>query len=405
MENLKNINNGLDYTCIFGGGAIRGFSYAGALKALEDLNINISTLAGSSVGAIFATLMAVGYNAGEVKDIFLHANFELFRDIHLGFGKNFAISKGEVFLEEIRDLIEKKFYGYDYSKGKNKPVTFADLEKNLVIITTNLTDFKYKEFSKFETPDVEIAYAVRISCTMPALMKPIVIDDAIIVDGDLQKGRPQWLLSKNLYSEDNRILEFRLEGEFDKNYTNNPLSFMNTIYTCATSFSTNFIIETYGHRDKFDYIKINTGDVLLVDFNISKEKREEMMDIAYNQTMNYFENELVAKKKNIIKHYKKIYKYLNTTNKKLKYKNYKAAKETLGDLYLNLENARDYIDTKYINALESFKNNFLTNLSTTILKTYTLKNEDAVKQDLETLCHSLKDKITEFEKFLQNQDN
>ncbi len=36
-------------------------------KALEELGINPHTLAGSSVGAIFAGLIAVGYNAEELK--------------------------------------------------------------------------------------------------------------------------------------------------------------------------------------------------------------------------------------------------------------------------------------------------------------------------------------------------
>ncbi len=38
----------------------------------------------------------------------MHVNFELFRDIHFGFGKDFAISKGAIFLDWLRELIEKK---------------------------------------------------------------------------------------------------------------------------------------------------------------------------------------------------------------------------------------------------------------------------------------------------------
>ena len=99
------------YSCIFGGGAIRGVAYVGALKAMAELGIKPSTIAGSSVGAIFAGLVAVGYSEDEIKDIFLKVNFELFKDIHFGLGKGFALSKGEVFLEWIRELIEEKFYG------------------------------------------------------------------------------------------------------------------------------------------------------------------------------------------------------------------------------------------------------------------------------------------------------
>ena len=76
---------------------------------------------------------------------------------------------------------------------------------------------------------------------------------------------------------------------------------MNTIYSCVTSLATDFIIETYGKRDKFDYVKINTGSVVVVDFSLPKEKREELMDIGYQQTMDYFNKDLVEKKKEIVK--------------------------------------------------------------------------------------------------------
>ena len=122
------MNNNFKYTCLFGGGAIRGVSYIGAIKALEEFGINPNRLAGSSVGSIIAALLAVGYNASELKDIFIKVNFELFRDISIGLGPLFALSKGEVFLEWVRELIEKKYYGDKYKKGTNPAVTFNDID-------------------------------------------------------------------------------------------------------------------------------------------------------------------------------------------------------------------------------------------------------------------------------------
>lgn len=166
------MKNNFKYTCLFGGGAIRGVAYAGTVKALEELGIEPTTFGGSSVGSIIAALLAVGYSAEEIKSAFLKVNFELFKDISIGLGPIFALSKGEVFLAWARELIESKFYGKKYKKGSNKAVTFKDLDKNLVIITTDLANFECKEFSKQETPDFEIASAIRISCCMPGLMKP-----------------------------------------------------------------------------------------------------------------------------------------------------------------------------------------------------------------------------------------
>ena len=104
------------YTCLFGGGAIRGAAHAGVLNALNDLGIELTTLAGSSVGAMVASLYAVGYTPQELSEVFLSVNFELFRDISLGFNQKFALSKGEIFLEWLRELIERKYYGKNRSE-------------------------------------------------------------------------------------------------------------------------------------------------------------------------------------------------------------------------------------------------------------------------------------------------
>lgn len=100
-------NKSFEYTCLFGGGAIRGAAYCGTVKAMEELGINPNTVAGSSVGSIIAALFAVGYSAKELREIFMQVNFELFSDIQFALGPQFALSKGEVFLDWIRDLIEK----------------------------------------------------------------------------------------------------------------------------------------------------------------------------------------------------------------------------------------------------------------------------------------------------------
>lgn len=393
-------NKSLEYSCIFGGGAIRGVSYIGAIKALEELKINPNIISGSSVGAIVAGLVAVGYDAEELREIFMQVSYELFKDIHFGFGKVFALSKGEIFLDWLQELIEKKFYGERYSKGENPPVTFADLEKSLVIITTDLTNFKYKEFSKVETPDFEIALAIRISSTMPGLMKPFEYKDSLLVDGDLQKSWPLWRLSPNLCPDDERVLEFRLEGDYEGK-GQNAIDFMNTVYSCVTSVATDFIIDTYAYKDKFDYVKINTGSVVVVDFNLSKEKREDLMDIGYNQTLEYFRSDLVEKKKELVKHYRLVAKYIDRIKKNVDSGKIKQAKEVLGDLYMNLYPARKYIDLKDYNKLDDFKEKFLADLNFgSIFGFYSLKNPKLIKTLLVALHIQFEEKVMELESYI-----
>lgn len=393
-------NKSLNYTCIFGGGAIRGVSYAGAIKAMEEIGIFPDTIAGSSVGAIFAGLLAVGYNAEELKEIFMQVNYELFRDIHFGFGKDFALSKGEIFLDWLRELIESKFYGENFNKGENPPVTFKDLEKNVVIITTDLTNFKYKEFSKFETPDEEIAYAIRISSTMPGLMKPVVHENSLLVDGDLQKSWPLWRLSKNLCHDDERVLEFRLEGDYEGK-GQNAIDFINTIYSCVTSLATDFIMETYAQRDKFDYIKINTGAVVVVDFNQSREKRQELIDIGYEQTIVYFKSDLVAKKRKILKQYKLLSKHLEKIEHYILSNKIKLAQTQLGLLYMDIYEAKKEIDLKFFTMINEFKDMFMENISPAALfGLFGLKNANLIKALISKINISLQERILELESYI-----
>lgn len=391
-------NDAYKYTCIFGGGAIRGVAYVGALKALDELGVEIQTLAGSSVGSIIASLLAVGYTTDEIYEIIIGVNFDLFRDIHFGFGKTFALSKGEVFLEWLREVIEKKFYGENYKKGENPSVKFKDLDKDLVIITTDLTNFKCKEFSKQETPDFEVATAVRISSSMPGLMSPIRYEDLELVDGDLQKSWPLWKLSENLYPKNERVLEFRLEGDYDRN-GKNAIDFINTVYSCVTSIATKSVVEEYGHKDSFDYVTINTGDIVIVDFNLSKNKREELIYTGYKQTLEYFKQELPIKKEKLSTDYKNIYLLIKNLTHELGVGNIQKAKNFLGEIYMELCEVKDNIDKKYYKKLQSAKFRFMNELKPSlILKRYNKDSVKSVREDFKQIEDAIKNRIDELEK-------
>lgn len=400
MDN-KFMDNNFKYTCLFGGGAIRGVSYIGAVKALEELGIIPDRLAGSSVGSIFAALLAVGYNAEELKDIFIKVNFELFKDISIGLGPLFAISKGEVFLEWVRELIEKKYYGENYKKGVNPAVTFKDIKKNLVVITTNLSNFECKEFSKFDTPDYEIASAVRISCCMPGLMKPIEYNKTLLVDGDLQKSWPMWKLSKHLLNDDERILEFRLEGNYESNDISG-INYANAVYSCMTAISTSFITNIYGNKDKFDYIVLNTGDIVVVDFNINEAKRNDLINSGYNQTISYFKDFLIEKKSKIRHNYSIIQAHITKIQKYIKSNNIQKAKNQMGELFMDLPELSEIIDLTDYNEIKKFRDIFLKNLKyPALFGKVTLSNFKLIDTELNKINNKISKKLEEFDSYLK----
>lgn len=306
--------NKIKYNCVFGGGGVRGICYIGAVKAIEEFNIKLNKIAGSSVGAVFAMLYAVGYSADEIKDFFMEFNFNMFRDINIHiFDGDVSLSKGEIFLDWLREKIEKNFYGDSYKKGENNPVRFKDIETDLSILTLDINTYTPYIFSKENTPDEEIAKAVRISAGMPGLMKPIQENEKILVDGDLIKTRPAFKIYDSFNTSDERLLEFRLEGTRDSSDIKNPSDYINSVISTIWYLSTEYIYDLYHENDRYDFIIIDAKEVIMFDFTIDKTKREALIDKGYNTTKDYLINTLIAKKKRILAIYNEIKIAINKT--------------------------------------------------------------------------------------------
>ena len=65
---------------VFEGGRVRGTALVGAVAAAEERQITFREVAGSSAGAIVASLLAAGYNAGEMRTLLTETNFKDFKD-------------------------------------------------------------------------------------------------------------------------------------------------------------------------------------------------------------------------------------------------------------------------------------------------------------------------------------
>lgn len=390
------MNNPLKYTCLFGGGAIRGLAYVGAIRALEELGIEYDIVGGSSVGSIFATLVACGYKSYELENLFIKVNFELFKDIHLGLAKNFALSKGGIFVEWLNELISRKAEDI-----KKKNLSFEDLQKELVIITTNLKTFSTQEFSKNQTPDFEIAKAIRISSSMPGLMPPYDYNGASLVDGDLQKASPMWKLSETVNNSESRILEFRLEGTCSEE-KNTPISYLNTIYSCITDVATGFVTEIYGQNDRYDCIRINTGDIFFADLNLDKESRRKLINAGYEQTMHYFKKILPAKKECLEEVYTKALKFIKNANKGLNSNNVEETQWWFGDLFMLLCENKEIVDPIIYREIIELKE-LVMNSVTTILFFHTrFKNTKTISEKMKSVINKLDERITEIKLFLQS---
>lgn len=389
----------LQYACLFGGGAIRGLAHVGVVRALKELGIGLGTLAGSSVGALAAAFLAVGYDDREIERLFINVDFELFRDID--FGKAVALSKGKIFLEWLREVIEAKFYGINYVKGKNPPVTFKDIEKNLVVVTTDLTNFSCREFSKYTTPDFEIAEAVRISACMPGLMRPVELEECMLVDGDLQKSWPMWQLCETLSGLNENVLEVRLEGTVSANLAS-PVSFINSVYSCVTSVASDFVVNLFKHDEKHDCLVINTGDVVIVNFQMKEAERKILIQSGYEQTLEYFKYLLPVKKKKHLDNYIKIRNCLVDTRELILKDKVSAAQVRFANLLALLCEIRSEIGEDIYVQIMALSGEILNNSGTTIFLKHTyLKDTRKVLKKIDELEVLVNSKISLLEKFIR----
>lgn len=159
---------------VFEGGGVRGVAYGGAVEVLEQAQITpqIEKVAGTSAGAITATMVSLNYTAAEFINAMMSVDFEKFEDGSdlegpIRLLEHYGWFKGDYFLNLMESYIEEK-------TGDGR-ATFRDLVekyqdrhfKNLYVFGTNLSQQAVQEFSYKTTPDVAVADAVRISMSIP----------------------------------------------------------------------------------------------------------------------------------------------------------------------------------------------------------------------------------------------
>src|SRR6185503_5760874 len=184
---------------VFEGGGVKGVAYGGALEVLDQNGIldQIESVAGTSAGAITATMVALGYSAGYIKDKMLNLDFKSFEDGNFfgdleRFRTQFGWYKGEVFLEFMQGEVEGALGSPD--------ATFTDLNnqrqqdstkfRELYVVGTNLSQRVDRVFSYASTPDIAIADAVRISMSYPLFFASRKLDGDVYVDGGVLRNYP-----------------------------------------------------------------------------------------------------------------------------------------------------------------------------------------------------------------------
>jgi NTE family protein len=146
---------------VLGAGASKGFAHIGVLKILETNRIPIHMIVGTSVGSFVGSLYAYGYNAFQLQKIAL--NIEKSDIIDFSIPDNGFI-KGEMLENYI-----------------NKLVNNTPLEKLKIPFYPVATNIQSGQEIVFATGNT--GTAVRASCSIPGIFRPVNISGQFYVDG------------------------------------------------------------------------------------------------------------------------------------------------------------------------------------------------------------------------------
>ncbi|MCP9768640.1 patatin [Lacihabitans sp. LS3-19] len=206
------------------GGGIKGIAYGGALVELEKNGIlqNISRVAGTSAGAIQASLLAIGYSPKDIVKIVNETPIETFNDdgfIARGskrLFKEFGWFRGDSFLRTLENLI--------YQKTGNANLTFEELHhlarttpyRDLYVTGSNLTEQVLEVFSYETYPKMRIADAVRVSMSIPLYYRSLWISKEGKV---FEQNTPEE--NTRLFVDGGLLLNYPIDVFDDKKYNEN----------------------------------------------------------------------------------------------------------------------------------------------------------------------------------------
>ncbi len=203
---------------VFEGGGVKGIGLAGAFAALQERHVTPKGLAGTSAGAITAALVAAGYSSTELDTILKKIPFADFKDEGpedriplIGRGVSLLLKRGvyegKFFQRWIAELLEAKAitkFGQLVDEGADNPkhryrlqVIASDVTHRRMLVLPNDAGHL-----GIDPDDLEIAYAVRMSMSIPIFFQPVVHrnretgEDHVIVDGGMLSNFPVWLFDR-----------------------------------------------------------------------------------------------------------------------------------------------------------------------------------------------------------------
>ena len=179
---------------VLGGGGAKGAAEVGVLKVLEEANIPIDYIAGTSIGGVVGALYSIGYNAHFIDSMFRSQNWVfllgdevkrvdktfLFKksketytfNLPFSFKKDETIPNGYVTGQNILNLYTNLTTGY------HQVDNFMDLPIPFRCVTTDIVYGNQINLSSGSLP-----VAMRSTMSIPGVFIPVSRDSMLLIDG------------------------------------------------------------------------------------------------------------------------------------------------------------------------------------------------------------------------------
>ncbi|MDQ0256270.1 NTE family protein [Evansella vedderi] len=280
---------------VFAGGGIKAFSFVGAMKALEEEGIYFERLAGTSAGAIVATLIKAGFTSNEIEKILdevdlislldrKHRSIPFYRWIRLYL--KMGIYKGDAFEDWLNSILKEKgirTFG-DIPPGTLKMIVSDVTNGRLVVLPDDLAQYGIipESFS--------VARAIRMSCCIPFFFEPVKITSSkgiqsVMVDGGVLSNFPIWLFSKQGQTQLQRpVIGFRLspsEDTLPPREVKNAFSMLHSmVETMWKAHDQRYISKSHAKNIVF----IPANKVPATKFDISEEEKDALIQLGKETT-------------------------------------------------------------------------------------------------------------------------
>lgn len=165
---MSKLNKNKKIGLALGGGSVLGAAHIGVLRAIEEAEIEICCIAGTSIGAFIAALFAFGKSSNDIKQLTKGLDWLDISSIELSnLGLLSNVKLGKLIVKSIGD----------------KYLEEADL--TLAAVATDISSGKKVILKKGSIVD-----AVNASSALPGIFKPIEINGKLLVDGAVLENVP-----------------------------------------------------------------------------------------------------------------------------------------------------------------------------------------------------------------------